>query len=360
VVTGQWAVEDLKRQSGGTIEAEKTRLRKATKEFESFFLYQMLKVMRETVPDNPLTKNTPLSGGLGKETFTQIFDMEVARKTSIGGPNSIADLLYASMEKLIDARFNAPQGQATVEPLDPPRRPIELTAPSAVPLEPADAPLPLESRERMLQLEGVRRGLSPGRTDATTRSTPDAEAPAAVTAEPDRVTAPAGDPIVTKFGKYIDEAALESGLDSTVIASVIRAESSGNPRAVSPAGAKGLMQLVDSTAADMEVDNVFDPQENIRGGSRYLRRMIDRFGSLELGLAAYNAGPGNVEKYGGMPPFTETRQYVKRVMELVTDQAPAGAAPGVTTTPSAGRMSLSDEKIAQDSPKAGNPNSRHM
>ena len=122
------------------------------------------------------------------------------------------------------------------------------------------------------------------------------------------------DPILSRFGKIIDEAAGETRLDSALIASVIRAESAGDPKAVSKAGAKGLMPLIDTTAADLGVTDVYDPTENIRAGSRYLRRMLDRFGDLKLALAAYNAGPGNVDKYGGIPPFKETQAYVDRVM----------------------------------------------
>jgi soluble lytic murein transglycosylase-like protein len=79
------------------------------------------------------------------------------------------------------------------------------------------------------------------------------------------------------------------------------------------------MQLIDSTAQDMGVEDVFDPRENILAGSRYLRDLIDRFGDMKLGLAAYNAGPGNVNKYGGIPPFKETQNYVRKVTALHTE-----------------------------------------
>ena len=103
-----------------------------------------------------------------------------------------------------------------------------------------------------------------------------------------------------------------------MIHAVIKAESNGDPTAVSSAGARGLIQLGDSTLQDYGVTHAFDPRENILTGSRYLRRLLDRFGDLRLALAAYNAGPQNVERHHGIPPFEETRAYVNRVMDEFT------------------------------------------
>jgi soluble lytic murein transglycosylase-like protein len=127
-----------------------------------------------------------------------------------------------------------------------------------------------------------------------------------------------------RYGRMIDRAASEHNLDSALIAAVIQTESSGDPRAVSKAGAKGLMQLRDGTAREMGVKNSLDPEANIRGGSRYLRRMLDRFGDLSLALAAYNAGPGTVERHGGVPPFKETRDYIVRVTRRMAVHATRG------------------------------------
>lgn len=106
-----------------------------------------------------------------------------------------------------------------------------------------------------------------------------------------------------------------NGLPESLVKAVIQAESGGNPRAESHCGARGLMQLMPATAAEMGIYNLFDPDENIAGGTQYLSQMIKMFnGNTELALAAYNAGPGAVKKYRGVPPYDETKTYVKRVL----------------------------------------------
>ena len=112
--------------------------------------------------------------------------------------------------------------------------------------------------------------------------------------------------------------AARHALDPDLVRAVIRVESGWNPRAVSRKGAMGLMQLMPATAAEYGVADPFDPDENIRAGVAYLRRLIDRFdGNTELALAAYNAGPGAVEKYHRtVPPYRETRSYVRRIVSV--------------------------------------------
>lgn len=119
---------------------------------------------------------------------------------------------------------------------------------------------------------------------------------------------------LNKYENYINEAAQKFGLDKNLIKSIILTESAARENAVSKANAKGLMQLIDSTAQDMGVNNVWDPKQNIMGGTKYLSNLLRQYnGDLELALAGYNAGPGNIEKYNGIPPFKETKNYISRV-----------------------------------------------
>lgn len=137
------------------------------------------------------------------------------------------------------------------------------------------------------------------------------------------------EPLITRHSDAQD-------LDPKLVKAVIQAESGYNARALSNKGAIGLMQLMPATASLLNVSNPYDPDDNIRGGTRYLRQMIDRFaGRLEFAVAAYNAGPGAVERHGGIPPYAETRAYVKRVLSLYNGgdfQVPAAQATVATSS----------------------------
>lgn len=114
----------------------------------------------------------------------------------------------------------------------------------------------------------------------------------------------------------IDRTAAERDLEPRLVRAVVQVESGFNRGALSNKGAIGLMQLMPGTARDLAVADPWDAEQNLRGGASYLRQLIDRFGGLDLALAAYNAGPEAVAKYGGVPPYEETRDYVRRVLHL--------------------------------------------
>ncbi|MDM7460516.1 MAG: lytic transglycosylase domain-containing protein [bacterium] len=121
-------------------------------------------------------------------------------------------------------------------------------------------------------------------------------------------------PAVQQWTPLVAPIAARYNLDTELILRVIEAESGGDPRAISPKGAIGLMQLMPETARALGVQDPYDPVQNIEGGVRYLNHLIQQFGDLSLALAAYNAGPSNVRRYGGVPPFPETQRYLERVL----------------------------------------------
>jgi len=130
-----------------------------------------------------------------------------------------------------------------------------------------------------------------------------------------------------KIMASIDRAAAQFGLPTALIKAVVKTESNYQVRAISPAGAQGLMQLMPATARELGVTDPFDIDQNIRGGAQYLRNMLDQFdGDVHLALSAYNAGPGTVARYAGNVPYAETRAYVQRVLRY----AEAFSSPEVT------------------------------
>lgn len=267
-----------------SLEVKKQKLRKVTKEFESYFLLYMLKAMRKTIPESGMLK-----GGPGKDIYTDMMDEEMARKMSGTSNGSLADKLYRSMEPQLEATYAAENQR------------------------PGDADITTDITEARRPVAAGRYYRSPETEEAGTPSVIRSQKPTL----PDSPIRPSvsSDPIIKKYGAIINGAAKKYDVNPQLIYSVILAESGGDPRAVSSKGAKGLMQLMDTTASEMGVRDSLDVNENIMGGTKYLRKMLDTFdGDIKKALAAYNAGPGNVSKYNGVPPYPETRQYVDRVM----------------------------------------------
>jgi soluble lytic murein transglycosylase len=139
------------------------------------------------------------------------------------------------------------------------------------------------------------------------------------------------------FGQIIRSTAERYGVDTRLVEAVVQVESAGNPMAVSPKGARGLMQLMPERAVELGVRDSFDPRQNVDGGVRHMRDLLQRFGGdVTLALAAYNAGESAVRAHGGIPPYTETREYVKRVRavyESAGGATPTKAAVALVTAP---------------------------
>ncbi len=240
---------------------------KVSQQFEAMFLGQMYKAMRKNSGASEYSQPSP-----GREIFTEMLDQEYAqmglrsklnqgesvRQGALTGmTNSLAAQIYRSLKRaggeIVPGGISQPAG--TWEGLAPSPRPVAVGP--AVKISPAKLA-----------------------------------------------------PIVAGASKAYD-------VPQNLIMSVIRQESGFNPVAVSKAGAKGLMQIMDGTARDLNLQNVWDPRQNVMAGTRYLRQMLDRYdGDERMALAGYNAGPGNVDKYGGIPPFAETLNYVDTVLTM--------------------------------------------
>jgi hypothetical protein len=265
-----------------SVEAQKERLRKATEEFESFFNLQMLKAMRSTIPESDL-----IGSGLGKDVYTSMFDQELAKRMAGASDRSISEILYRDLVKFIDAQDAEAEQQ--IRPTGS-GRPIEIVSDEKAGGRPDSSsvnnpPTVFDLKEKLQ----VTRGLSNAKT--------------------------ATDPVLNAFGRIILDAADRFEVNPRLIHAIILTESGGDPKAVSAKGAKGLMQLMDSTAEEMGVTDSLDARQNIHGGAKYLRQLLDVFdGNVRLALAAYNAGPGAVSKYNGVPPYPETTNYVEKVL----------------------------------------------
>jgi soluble lytic murein transglycosylase len=130
---------------------------------------------------------------------------------------------------------------------------------------------------------------------------------------------------IKKYDSIIQQASERFGVKQALIKAVIHAESGFDDDATSDKGAQGLMQLMPKTADDMEVQNAYEPEENIFGGTRYLSNMLGRYNNdMKLALAAYNAGPENVDEYNGVPPFPETKTFIKRVLDYYSQYETKG------------------------------------
>lgn len=275
-------------------DADKKRW-KAALDFEAMFLGNMYKSMRKSAmaEGNSLTEASP-----GREIFTEMLDNQYASMTSknplnagemgmknamSGISNSLASQIYRSLRRA--------EGQ-------------DAAAGSVA--KPGTA-LPryiANPKNDAVKTDAGMFSSAPFLAKLINRKSRSGESTAAPALSDD------------KLAPMVDHASKTYDVPANLIKSVIKAESNNRPLAVSGAGAKGLMQLMDSTARDLGVRNVFNPGENILAGTRYLKQMLVRFGGDETkALAAYNAGPATVERFKGVPPYEETKAYVEKVLK---------------------------------------------
>ncbi len=236
---------------------QKEKIADAAKQFESLLTSMMLKSMNKT------TGGMFGEEGYGSDLYSTVFEQEIASYISETKSLGIADVLY----KKITGEKLAPE-------------------------------LRFRRSKQISQIEIKNESVQPDSTKV----------------------APSSESLkrLQKYDDHINEAAQSFGIDKNIIKSIIMAESAANNKAVSSAKAKGLMQLIDSTATDMGVRNVFNPKENILGGAKYFAQMLRQYnGDIKLALAAYNAGPQNVQKYNGVPPFEETKNYINKVLNYL-------------------------------------------
>lgn len=252
---------------GGENKDEK--LWQVSRDLESIFLKQLIDTMQASVPESSLTGQSS-----GMETWKGMFNDELAKNISSTQSIGIAEMVYKQLSGDLNRHRDVPA----------------------------------------LSAAGTgNKVVNESRDIADVPAVPEVSG-AETTSDDSSLPGP-----LTRFSEKIRIAAENYDLDPALIAAVIMQESGGNASAVSPAGAEGLMQLMPSTAKMLGVSDSLDAEQNIDGGSRYLKSMLDRYdGDETRALAAYNAGPGTVSRYGGVPPYRETMNYIDRVSQLKT------------------------------------------
>lgn len=297
---------------------QKLRLQHAVKEFEAVLVGYMLKSMRSSIPKEEMSGE-----GYGAGLMEGMFDIELARHVSRGSNLGLGEMLYK--------KITGEEMPSTV-PTSHQGTPGGLATSAAASAQAGESVLSAtaSSGRASDSTRTAAPGTSPRKSTATgypvlpgMSSESSLRGPSQEPSLPDTVRQR-----VESLSPIISEAAQEHGVDAQLLKAVIATESAGRVTAQSPKRAKGLMQLIDSTATAMGVRNVWDPRQNVQGGAKYLGQLLERFqGNVENALASYNAGPGAVDRYQGIPPYKETQEYVERVLQYLRDFSQQEPAP---------------------------------
>ncbi len=254
-------------------EKAKAKLQKAAKDFEAIFVNYLLQSMRKTVQ-----KDEEEGGGFGGEMMLEMFDQELSKNISRKSSLGFGEMLYKKMT-----------GESM--PKETVKREI-VHAIAAEQKTAGDNGAIIQKQKTEVAI-GTIIPIKKGKSLTVKNA-------------------------VEKYDDIVNRAAKKYDLDTSLIKAVIASESAGNPHAHSSANAKGLMQLIDSTATMVGVKNVWDPEQNIHGGTKYLKQLMDKFdGDVKLAVASYNAGPARIEKTRKIPAIPETQQYVRTVMKYI-------------------------------------------
>ena len=266
--------EQAGRNPAEALTNDRAGLERVAKQFESLYFGQLIKSMRETVPDNGFWGQ-----GEGTKVYRQLHDQALADRLADGGGLGISDMIVRQLEHTVGSA-GAVDRPDMIGPAAPDPRGVQAYRSQG------------EAGERIAGMVRLRR-----RAEALGGAVADS---------------------LERYQREIAGAAEATNLDPALILAVVVRESGGDPGAVSNRGAQGLMQLMPDTARELGVDDAHDPGQNLRGGARYLARMLDRYaGDLDLALAAYNSGPGTVDRAGGnVPDYPETQRYVATVRAL--------------------------------------------
>jgi soluble lytic murein transglycosylase-like protein len=274
------ALADLQGQArreatdGAPVANDLAGLRRIAGQFEALFYNQLISSMRSTVPENQFWGQ-----GSGTKIYQQLQDQALADRLADGGGLGIADLIVRQFQSSIPGS----EQQATTVRKPPVDRARVLAAYDGQRFRPgADI-------SRLVRLRRSAESLGGAAADSLDR-----------------------------YQHELMQASRQSGVDPALVLAVMVRESGGDPAAESPRGAQGLMQLMPGTARELGVADPRDPAQNLRGGAEYLARMLNRYdGDVDLALAAYNAGPGTVDRAGrSVPEYAETRDYIQAVKEL--------------------------------------------